>query len=182
MKIRFVTSNEHKFLEVKRMLSKVAEVIWVKMEYPEVQSSSLEEVASFSARWLEDKVEKPFFLEDSGLFIEALNGFPGPFSSYVFKTIGNNGILKLMEGISNRKATFKSVIALMEQDLHLFIGSVQGSIAEEVRGGGWGFDPIFIPDGSNGLTFGELGERKDEFSHRGRSVTKLLNYLSGRNS
>ncbi len=182
MKVRFVTSNKHKFQEVKRMLSGIAEVIWVKLEYPEVQASSLEEVATFSARWLKGKVEEPFFLEDSGLFIEALNGFPGPFSSYVFKTIGNEGILKLMQGITDRRATFKSVIALMDQELRLFVGSSPGEIAREIRGGGWGFDPIFVPDGSNGLTFGELGERKDEFSHRGRSVRELLNYLIRRNS
>ncbi len=182
MRVRFVTSNEHKYVEVRRMLSEVAEVEWVRMEYPEIQASALEEVAEFSAKWLEGKVKEPYFLEDSGLFIESLRGFPGPFSSYVYKTIGNEGILKLMEGMDNRRAVFRSVIALVDGELHLFVGSSPGEIAHEVRGGGWGFDPIFIPDGAGGLTFGELGEEKDRFSHRGKSVRALLRYLMQRNS
>ncbi|MCS7102572.1 MAG: non-canonical purine NTP pyrophosphatase, partial [Candidatus Korarchaeum sp.] len=144
----------------------------------EPQLEDLEEVVVTSVKWLSSYVRRPFFIEDSGLFIDSLGGFPGPYSSYVFKRIGNSGILKLMEGVKERGATFTSAIALsLRGRVEVFRGEVRGEIAEAVRGGGWGFDPIFIPEGSGGLTYGELGKRKDLFSHRGLSCKKLEEFL-----
>ncbi len=177
----FVSSNAHKYEEFRRMLSGVADLGFVEAEYLEPQAEDLEEVVVTSAKWLSPYIRGPFFIEDSGLFIDSLGGFPGPYSSYVFKRIGNSGILKLMEGFKNREAIFVSAIALSFQGrIEVFKGEVRGEIAERARGGGWGFDPIFIPYGSGGLTYGELGERKDLFSHRGLSCKKLREFLEER--
>ncbi|MGC9103499.1 MAG: RdgB/HAM1 family non-canonical purine NTP pyrophosphatase [Candidatus Methanodesulfokora sp.] len=177
MMIRFVTSNRGKFEEAKRILNGV-DLAWERMEYREVQADTNREVAIQSLRELKGIVKDPFFLEDSGLYIDALNGFPGPYSSYTFKKIGCKGILKLMEDIEDRRAYFTSVIAAFIDGKEILVeGTVRGRIAEEERGGGWGFDPIFEPDGAGGLTFGELGERKDLFSHRGLALRRFLRVL-----
>lgn len=173
----FITSNEGKFREVSRIAKNFGiEVDWLKMEYLEPQCSELEEVARISAEIISKKIKENFFIEDSGLFIEALKGFPGVYSSYVFKTIGNEGILKLMDGVKNRKAYFKAVLAYWDgKEIHLFEGKVEGEIAMAIRGsGGFGFDPIFL---YNRKTFAEMGEEKNEVSHRRRALEKFFTWL-----
>ncbi len=181
-RIRFVTHNRHKFREARTILARFGlEVEWVEMEYPEVQADALEEVALFSARWLLDRVDPPFFIEDAGLFIDALRGFPGPYSSFAFRTIGNEGILKLMDGVLDRGASFKSVVAVAldrNSEPTVLVGETPGRIAESIRGGGWGFDPIFEPLEPGGLTYGELGEDKNRYSHRYRALRRLGEWLS----
>lgn len=178
IELYFVSSNTRKYEEFSRMLSDIANLRFMEVDYLEPQGEELEEIVVTSAKWLSSYIRSPFFIEDSGLFIDSLGGFPGPYSSYVFKKIGNLGILKLMEGVKERGATFTSVIALALQGrVEVFKGEVRGEIAESMRGGGWGFDPIFIPKGSGGLTYGELGERKDLFSHRGLSCRNLKEFL-----
>ncbi len=180
--IRFVTHNRHKFLEARDILARFGiRVEWVEMEYPEVQADTLEEVALFSARWLLGRVDPPFFVEDAGLFIDELGGFPGPYSSFAFRTIGNEGILRLMRGVRDRRATFRSVVAVVldaESEPVALVGETPGRIAESVRGGGWGFDPIFEPLEPGGLTYGELGEEKNRYSHRYRALRRLGEWLS----
>jgi len=177
--IYFITSNSHKYEEIKKIIG--YEIEMVSMPYPEIQTDSLEEVAKYGVEYLKDKIERNFFIEDSGLFIEALNGFPGVFSSYVFKTIGNEGIIKLMKGVKNRKAEFVSVIAYYDGETHIFKGICKGKIAEEIRGNrGFGYDPIFIAEGSN-KTFGEMETKeKNKYSHRGKSARMLKNFLKSR--
>ncbi|WP_456327065.1 XTP/dITP diphosphatase [Archaeoglobus sp.] len=177
MKVYFVTSNEGKFREVKEIGRKYGiEIDWIRRKYLEPQGSDLEEIAKISAQILSEEIKEPFFLEDSGLFIEALKGFPGPYSSYVFKTIGNEGILKLMDGVEDRRAYFLAVIAFWDGEKVLtFKGRVDGRIAEEMRGDkGFGFDPIFE---YNGKTFAEMGEEKNEVSHRRRALENFFEYL-----
>ncbi len=184
MRIRFVTSNEHKAEEAAEILrSGGIEVEWVDLEYPEIQADSLEEVVSFSLEWVSGRVETPFFIEDAGMFIDALSGFPGPYSSYVFRTIGNQGIIRLMEGVSNRRAKFYSVIGLVAgrgMKAEVMGAGVPGRIAERPRGIGWGFDPIFIPEGGGGLTYAEMGRRKNEISHRRRALELLADRLGAK--
>ncbi len=143
----FITSNEGKFREVREMASKYGlEIEWLRMEYIEPQGNSLEEIARLSAEMLAEKVDGEFVIEDSGLFVEALKGFPGPYSSYVFKTIGNEGILKLMEGVEDRRAYFMAVVAYWDgKTVRTFTGRVDGEISREIRGTqGFGYDPIFL--------------------------------------
>ncbi|RLF12078.1 MAG: non-canonical purine NTP pyrophosphatase, RdgB/HAM1 family [Thermoprotei archaeon] len=179
----FVTSNPHKVREVKEIVERLAPKVNVKalnLELKERQLDSVEEIAEEAVKEAFKLLGKPVMVEDAGMFIDALNGFPGPYSSYVFKTIGNKGILRLMEGIENRKATFKSAIAFCSQEglTLIFTGTVKGEISLEERGEGWGFDPIFIPEEGGGKTYAELGPLKNEISHRRRALEKLATWLS----
>ena len=152
------------------------------METPEIQSEDLREVAERSVLYAYDVLREPVMVEDAGLFIEALNGFPGPFSSYVYKTIGVEGILKLMRGVEDRRAKFVSVIAFyspITEPVKFFTGEVEGRISEEARGSkGFGFDPIFIPAEGDGRTFGEMDvEEKNKLSHRARAARKFAEWI-----
>ncbi|MHA1506748.1 MAG: XTP/dITP diphosphatase [Candidatus Asgardarchaeia archaeon] len=179
--LKFVTSNEHKFDEVSSILGEVGiKVEWVKMKYVELQAPSIEEISRFSASYIRDKYSLlNFFIEDTGLFIESLNGFPGPYSSYVFKTIGNEGILKLMDGVVNRRASFKTALSYVDEDgkIWTFTSEVKGHISKELRGDGWGYDPIFIPEGYK-RTYAEMGNDKNKVSHRRLAVLSFLNWFT----
>ena len=112
-----------------------------------------------------------------------MNGFPGPYSSYVYKTLGLNGILKLLDGIENRRAYFRAVAVLEHPVLgeQVFEGIVYGRIAHYPRGtGGFGFDPIFVPEGEE-KTFAELPvSDKNKYSHRARAFRKLFEWIGSR--
>ncbi|WP_297497322.1 XTP/dITP diphosphatase [Thermococcus sp.] len=179
MRLAFITSNPGKVEEAKEYFEPLGiEVYQLSYSYPEIQADTLEEVAEYGARWLAEKISGPFFLDDSGLFIEALNGFPGVYSAYVYRTLGIGGILKLMEGFSDRSAYFKSIIAYWDGELHIFGGRVDGEITAEPRGeGGFGFDPIFRPRGSD-KTFAEMTtEEKNLISHRGKALKVFASWL-----
>jgi len=178
----FVTSNPNKTLEVRKILNKNGISFQHKdTTYQEIQSSSLKTIATESARYLYEQLKTPLFLEDSGLFVEQLSGFPGPYSSYVYKTIGNSGVLKLMSTVTDRTSRFESVVAYAENDdIHLFSGIVLGRIADSKRGKGWGFDPIFIPKNCD-ETYAEMGiESKQRVSHRYVAFTKFSDWFKTR--
>ena len=183
MRIMFVTSNEGKYNEVKVALEKRGhELVWMKFPYPEVQTAVLDEVVAEGLGWLRPRLgeDRSFMIEDSGLFVTALHGFPGVFSAYAFKTIGNAGILKLMEGVGQREARFESRIGLWSPGKgdRTFAGKCTGIIAPRSRGSsGFGYDPIFIPEGET-RTFAEMtGQQKNALSHRGRAVDELLKFI-----
>jgi len=179
MRILFITSNKGKVKEAKTYLSPLGvEVLQRQIDYPEIQANTLEEVVEFGVMWLKDYLDEPFFIDDSGLFIEALNGFPGVYSAYIYKTLGNEGILKLMNEIKNRKAYFKSVIGYYDGRVHVFTGITRGHIINEKRGNyGFGFDPIFLPENSN-KTFAEMQtEEKNRISHRGMALAEFARWL-----
>ncbi len=175
-----VTHNQHKYLEYEEMLIKKGiELEWYNYEYPEIQSDSLMEIASFSLNYVSRILKNPFFLEDTGLFIDSLNGFPGPYASYVQSSIGNSGIIKLLEGNFNRRAKFVSVIGYFDgENFHFFEGVLEGEISMEIRGkNGFGYDPIFIPEGEK-RTLAEMEiHEKNSLSHRKRALDKLLDFL-----
>lgn len=179
--IYFITTNKGKFREVKAELNSInIDVKQIDIEYPEIQADTHEEVAVFGLEWLRLKMKKTLMIDDSGLFIDALKGFPGVYSSYVFRTIGYNGILKIMAGEKNRSARFESCIAYMEPKKApvFFKGVCKGKISDKPKGrDGFGYDPIFIPTGS-GRTFAEIPiEEKNKISHRGKSLKQLVKYL-----
>ncbi len=179
MRIAFITSNPGKVEEARRYFEPLGvEVYQLRFPYPEIQADTLEEVAEYGAKWLSERIDGPFFLDDSGLFINALKGFPGVYSAYVYKTLGIDGILKLLEGVDDRSAYFKSVVAYWDGELHLFKGRVDGEIILEKRGGmGFGFDPVFRPSGFD-RTFAEMTtEEKNEISHRGRALKAFAEWL-----
>lgn len=179
--IYFITGNKGKFSEVKEKLKSLdITVVQENLGYPEVQETSLKEVAGYGVEHIKKRFPHPFIIEDAGLFVDALEGFPGVYSKYVFFTIGCKGILKLLEDKKRRTAIFKSVYAYSESNKKplFFIGECQGIIAKKERGeGGFGYDPIFIPD-SETKTFAEMStEEKNTFSHRGKALDKLIDFL-----
>ncbi len=146
----------------------------------EPQSDSLEEIAQHGCQQVQQEVNQPIFVEDAGMFIQHFKGFPGPYSSYALRTLGNPGILKLMEGVENRTAIFQSAIAfaIPKKTCVGFKGETRGSIANSIRGTHWGFDPIFIPAEGDGSTYAEMPlETKNHFSHRAKALKQLLIYL-----
>jgi XTP/dITP diphosphohydrolase len=184
--LSFVTSNPHKFEEaLVSAQSFNLSLLHVKQKYSEIQADSLEEVAMASALNLLGSIDPPFFLEDAGLFIPKLNGFPGPYSSYVLQTLGNDSVLTLLSSFPDRidrQAYFLSVVAFVSDDgVRLFKGRVDGfiSLGARTKGHGFGFDPIFIPDESPDLTFAEIiPSEKNRLSHRSKALSSLFSYLS----
>lgn len=182
--IFFATNNIHKFNEVRSVLVEYnIAVAMLRIKAIEIQNNSLKEIAKASARDAFKHCRLPVIVEDAGLFVEALRGFPGPYAAYVYQTIGNEGLLKLMENVENRKAMFQSAIAYCDNEVSaplVFEGEVDGSITREVRVGngksGFGFDPIFQPRGS-AKTFAEMTlEEKNGFSHRAHAIRSFAEW------
>jgi len=174
----FVSSNTHKFTEAQRILSNLGlEISLFKTKLEEIQSNSLGEIAKRKALDAYSKVQKPVIIEDDGLFIDSLDGFPGPYSSYAYDTIGNKGIMNLLEKIESRNAKFVAIIAYCNgvDDVQLFESSIPGKISLSIEEGGWGYDPIFIPDGES-KTYANVSD-KDKFSHRSASLKKFSDWF-----
>ena len=182
MKLNVVTHNPGKVKEYQAEFSGLdVQMVHVNREYDEVQTAYLEEVVDKGMKALYADGLRDFMIDDSGLFIDALGGFPGVYSAYGQKTIGNKGILKLMEGVENRSAVFKCCIGCMIGEERIVVtGACPGIILGEERGdGGFGYDPIFSPDGE--LSFAEIPiEDKNLISHRGRAVKMLIDELRNR--
>jgi XTP/dITP diphosphohydrolase len=179
--ITFISSNKFKYQEIKSIFQRASkiQVKYIQEQLYELQSDNLEEIASFSLKNISTEFDKSYyFVEDSGLFIKSLNGFPGPYSSYIFKKLGNKGIIKVMGNIDAREAYFQSTIALRTNTGVLtFTGITQGLISNKISNSGWGYDPIFIIESEFPNTLGDLGEKKDLLSHRYHSTMKLIKYL-----
>jgi len=179
----FASSNAHKFSEVSQILAlSEISVEFACLELTEIQADDLEPIAMGKALQATERLDAPAFVEDVGLFITNLAGFPGPYSAYVFRTLGINGVLRVLGNEEERRAQFRSVIGYCEPgaEPECFTASVEGVIAPVPRGRGWGYDPIFVPDDANGLTYGELAEKKNDHSHRRKSLQMFVKYLSGR--
>lgn len=149
--------------------------------YREIRSDNLEEVARDAVLAAFELCRAPVFVEDAGLFIDALNGFPGTYSGWVQKKLGNAGILKLLEGEADRSARFEAVIAYHDGfRVSCFAGRCDGDISDMERGrGGFGFDPIFVPRG-HPQTFAENIELKNNLSHRYKSLLEFSKSLNPR--
>ena len=193
MKIVFATNNQHKLSEIRQILGNRVEVLSLKdigcdVDIPET-GTTLEENALQKAQYIYDNYHIDVFADDTGLEVDALNGAPGVYSAR-YASMENSSashdseanmvrLLKELGDNNNRRARFRTVIALIQQGkVHEFEGIVNGNIISERRGGeGFGYDPIFQPDGYN-QTFAEMGaETKNQISHRARATQKLANYL-----
>ncbi len=180
----FATGNVHKFDEARSILTGLDIAVgMLRVKDIEIQSDSLVEIAKSSAQEAFKRCCLPVIVEDAGLFIEALKGFPGPYAAYAYQTIGNNGLLKLLENVENRKAVFRSAIAYCDSEAEapvVFEGEAEGEITVDERIGsgksGFGFDPIFRPSGSE-KAFAEMTlEEKNGFSHRAKAVLKFAEW------
>ena len=186
--IVIATNNKHKVEEIRSLVGDRIKIISLselgcKEEIPET-GETLEENARQKARYIWEKYGKDCFADDTGLMVDALDGKPGVYSARFAgeKCSFDDNIdlmLEMMEGKTNRKAYFSTVICLIEQgEEKLFEGFCLGSILTERYGrGGFGYDPIFIPDGY-GESFAEMSlEEKNKISHRGKATDKLIKYL-----
>lgn len=185
----FATNNEHKLAEIQAVLSGAFRLKTLKQincleEIPETQAT-IEGNASQKAHYVADNYKLPCFADDTGLEIEALNGKPGVHSAYYAgeeRSAEKNCalVLEQLAQQSNRTARFKTIISLIMDEKEIqFEGIVSGKIADSPRGtNGFGYDAIFIPDGSN-FTFAEMSaEQKNAISHRSRAFAKLVEYLN----
>lgn len=184
----FATNNAHKLEEVRAILGERFRIVSLKEigctdEIPET-ADTLEGNALQKARYILDKFGYDCFADDTGLEVEALGGAPGVYSAR-YAGPGHDAeanmrkLLQEMTGKENRAARFRTVIALlMDGKEHLFEGRVNGSIIAERRGGsGFGYDPVFVPEGYE-ETFAELGnDIKNRISHRAKAVEKLAEFL-----
>ncbi len=178
MEIVFVTTNKGKMEEAGELGARYGiEFIPNGYDAVEMRSDDPEEIAAGSARDAYAKIRRPLIVEDSGLFIDALKGFPGTYSAFVFRTIGLDGVLRVMDGRKNRKATMRSAVAYADgESVKTFTGEVRGRIPEASKGsGGFGYDPVFIPEDRE-RTFGEDLDYKSRVSHRAQSIRKFCEW------
>ncbi len=177
--IRFVTGNEGKVREAREYLP--AEVEQVDYDYAEVQSDDLETIVRRGAREAYEELgaDRGVLVDDTGLFVEALSGFPGPYSAYVDDTLGIERVWELVDNEENRKAAFRTVMAYCDgEGVETFEGAVRGRIVAPRGDGGFGYDPIFEYDGE---TFAEMStEKKNAISHRGRALERFADWLAER--
>lgn len=187
-KLVFATSNENKVREVNQLLDGDFQIESLKSigfegELPETQGT-IQGNAIQKAKALHEVLGVDCFAEDTGLEVDALGGAPGVHSARYAGEPRSDArnielLLKNLQGIANRSARFRTVIALiLDGDLHLFEGVAEGTIVEQPRGGqGFGYDPVFLPLGSD-KTFAEMDSaEKNTISHRGKAVRKLVEFL-----
>ena len=192
-KIVFATNNQHKLDEVKKITEGLTEIVSLSEincfdDIPET-ADTLEGNALQKARYVKEKFGFDCSADDTGLEVEALDNAPGVYSARYAGPDHNSEsnmklLLKNMEGITNRNARFRTVIALlMDGKEYLFDGIVEGVIIDEKRGNsGFGYDPVFVPNGYN-ETFAQLGsDIKNNISHRAKAVLKLHDFLSKLNA
>ncbi|MCK9322893.1 MAG: RdgB/HAM1 family non-canonical purine NTP pyrophosphatase [Candidatus Methanomethylophilaceae archaeon] len=182
MKLKVITSNPGKVREYQNSFTHLGiEMEHLHLPYDEIQTFQLEEVVEKGMVEIRKKGVTDFIIDDSGLFIDSLKGFPGVWSAFAQKTIGNEGILKLMKNVSDRKAEFKCCIGCdFGGETIIVTGICNGTILTTEKGKeGFGYDPIFSYDGK--LSFAEIStEEKNNFSHRGNAVRLLISELKNR--
>lgn len=191
-KLVFATNNAHKLEEIRAILGDKVEILSLKdihceADIPET-ADTLEGNAKLKAEYIHAHYGLDCFADDTGLEVEALGGAPGVYSARYAGGDGHDSeanmkkLLAELDGKANRKAQFRTVICLMEgEEIHLFEGIVKGEIIREKRGAsGFGYDPVFVPEGHT-ETFAEMGaEEKNKISHRARAVQRLCDFLSGK--
>lgn len=188
-KLVFATNNRHKADEIRRMIGADYDILTLSEigcdEEIEENADTLEGNAEIKARYVKEHYGYDCFADDTGLEVEALGGAPGVMSARYAGAAHDSKanmarLLQEMEGKTDRRARFRTVIALVSGDrLTLMDGVVNGEITVEASGSdGFGYDPVFRPEGS-ALTFAEMSaEAKNAISHRGRATAKLIDYLS----
>ncbi len=182
----FVTRNIYKYKEISSLFKKENLNYILKqktIKTIEIQAESIKDVALFKLESIKGQLNGSYFIEDAGFFVDTpLSGFPGVYSSYVMKTLGNIGIIRLIDDFERSQAHFTTIIAFFFEPLNknlIFEGKVYGKVSRTAKGsGGFGFDPIFIPNIIKDKTFAELTtEEKNKISHRGKAWRKFIKFL-----
>jgi XTP/dITP diphosphohydrolase len=177
VKITVVTSNANKAAEVAAFFRGEVEVDHIPLDIPETRSEDVGEIARAKAGYAYGQLKTPLIVDDTGFSIDALNGFPGPYAAYVQHSIGNTGILKIMEGRKNRAAMFTTAIAYADESgIRVFRGILHGCISSSPKGeAGFGYDPIFLV-GENTLAEISMGE-KSRISHRAKALAAFHDWF-----
>jgi len=177
----FLTHNRDKYQEASAILAGMGvRVRHLNQSKIEIQDSRPENIARFALKNALRDNRKPILVEDSGLFIETLDGFPGPYSSYVYDTIGLKGVLAILRSHEHRRAYFQATVAFGSPSTRpcFFTGRVKGRISHRILGkSGFGYDPIFIPEGYT-KTFGQSSQSfKNTKSHRARAFQSFARWF-----
>ncbi|RLG15062.1 MAG: non-canonical purine NTP pyrophosphatase, RdgB/HAM1 family [Candidatus Nanohalarchaeota archaeon] len=179
MRLYFATGNKNKLLEFQNFLGPEGiDIEHLDISYPEIRSDDIAKIAASGAKYVCFKAKKTVIVEDSGLFINSLNSFPGTYTKWVHQKIGHDGLFRLLEG-KDRKAEFRTCIGICKpgDEPLTFSGAVKGTITREEKGiNGWGHDSIFIPVGHD-RTWAENQDIKATESHRINAIKKLLDWL-----
>lgn len=178
MKLTVVTGNPDKAKEVEAFFAGSITVTHVRLDCPEHRDDDVGTIAAGKAEFAYNRLKTPLIVDDTAFSIPALAGFPGPYAAYVLNTLGNAGILKLMEGACDRSAGFTTAIAFADKGIiRVFKGTIEGTITKHPRGSnGFGYDPIFaLPDGR---TLAELSlKEKSAISHRARALSSFKDWF-----
>lgn len=178
--ILFLTSNPGKFREAQTILKQFGvSIVRKPAKGIEIQSDSLEKVARVCAENAYRRFRVPLLVEDSGLFINALNGFPGVYSADIYNQVGCEGILRLLAQERQRSAKFVCALAYADsKGIRVFKGIVNGQIARRIHAGaGFGYDPIFIPSGYS-KPFSALPKVKATLSHRAKAFASFGRFMT----
>lgn len=177
MNLKVVTGNPNKAKEVAAYFGDSVTVEHLKLDLPEYRGDDVGEIARGKAKAAYDAVGEPLIVDDTGFYIRTLNGFPGAYAAFVLDTIGMDGVLRLMEGKTDRSAYFETAIAYADdKGIFVFKGRIEGAITTEPRGDeGFGYDPIFCV-GEKTLAEISLAE-KSAVSHRGKALGEFKKWF-----
>ena len=180
-KISLATKNMDKYEEMRNILEDYnLDLRVVDLKGTEIQAFSVLSVAEHSAKEIASKTDDAFIVEDSGIYVNSLYGFPGPYSAFVYKTIGLGGIVRLLKNREDKTAEFHSALVYGEKGkvVKSFIGICEGTVSTNLQGElGFGYDPIFIPKGKN-KTFAEMElKEKNQISHRSKAARIFAEWL-----
>ncbi|MFZ2310748.1 MAG: non-canonical purine NTP pyrophosphatase [Patescibacteria group bacterium] len=175
--IKFITGNVNKFAEVKAVL---ADLEQLDIDLPEIQSLDPQEIVEFKLKTALEHVPGNIIIEDTSLFIEGLHGLPGPLIKWFMKAMGREGLARTVLASGNDRAEAKTIIGYADSDgkTFYFEGVITGRIVMPTGETTFGWDPIFMPDGSE-VTFAEMGtEEKNKISMRRQAAQKLADFLN----
>ncbi len=174
--IYFITGNKNKFAEVQSFLPNIEQL---DIHLPEIQDIDAQVIIKAKLQAAFNQSQGEFIVEDTSLYMDCLNGLPGPFIKWFEKAIGNEGLAELAKKLNNNRATAKTIIgyAKTQNEIHFFEGVVTGTIVKPVVKSGFGWDPIFLPNGE-AQTFAEMGQaEKNKISMRRLAVNQLKEFL-----
>lgn len=176
MKIYFITGNKKKFNEVKTVLSFVEQL---DIDLPEIQDIDPHNIIKHKLLEASRHLKGGFIVEDTSLSLDCMNGLPGPLIKWFLATIGNKGLVDLVEKLGNDHAEARTIIgyAKNHEEVYFFEGAVKGRIRKAKSGSGFGWDPVFVPDGYE-KAFGEMSsEEKNSISMRRIAANKLKDFV-----
>jgi non-canonical purine NTP pyrophosphatase (RdgB/HAM1 family) len=179
MTIYFITSNEKKFKEASNIIPNLE---MLNLDLPEIQEIDAKKIIESKLKEAFKHHNGEFIVEDTSLYLEALGGFPGPLIKWMLQSIGNRGIFNLTDKLSNKDAIAKTIIgyAKNKEEVHYFEGSIKGNIIQPEVKNGFGWDPLFQPQGFN-TSFAQLSiEDKNKISMRSIALRKLSSFLSSK--